>query len=401
MNRVKLRSRRDVGPGILAAVGLLLFLVPGAPLGTHAAQAPPPPAGRPHVDPAAEVVGSGMTPPRAPLIAGGWVNRTAQLGVAPSARFGAMSAYDAADGALLLFGGTGVGHQVLRDTWTYVDGVWHNITNLAGTAPSARTDGTMAYDSADAEVVLYGGIHLGTYQSDTWAFKGGQWSSVSTNTSAGPVADAAMSFDPTVEALVLFGGSPHPGTAVRNTTFTFAKGVWKNISSTVASTPPGVTRASMTWDGRLNATLLFGGTGPKQPINQTWAFSLGHWRRLTAPNDVAPPARDSAGFAYDAADGYDVLFGGNAAGFALNDTWAFRSGNWSLLPEGVIPPGRSLGALVYTPGPGPLNASIVLFGGRSSPLANATVDGDTWTYKLPLQATINLSAAMIDVSHTL
>ena len=42
-------------------------------------------------------------------------------------------------------------------------------------------------------------------------------------------------------------------------------------------------------------------------------------------------------FAYDAADGYTVLYGG--AGFvsgsqvAFNDTWTFVGGNWTLLPN--------------------------------------------------------------------
>jgi PKD repeat protein len=398
MNPVALPASRPAGPVALVAVALLLFLVPTGD-GAVPFHSRPLPAQGPGSNPVGRSNSGPSILPTAPFLhAGGWSNRTAFLVPSPPARWGAMMTYDALDGYLLLFGGMGTNHQALRDTWTYSNGAWHNITNTAGTAPSARSDGMMAYDAADGEVVLYGGIHLGTYQSDTWRFRANQWSVIPTNTSAGPLADGSMVFDAAQQLLVLFGGAPHPGTVVRNTTFTFSAGRWGNITASAGTAPPAMSRTSMTWDGHLNATVLFGGVGALPFYDQTWEFTLGHWIDLTNISDPTPPGRVSANLVYDAVDGYDVLYGGFQAGTSLNDTWAFRDGNWTMLPEATFPSARNAVAMAYASGPVASKSGIVLFGGRLFTTNNASAYSDTWTYKLPLQAVVTQTAPQVDVN---
>ncbi len=69
------------------------------------------------------------------------------------------------------------------------------------------------------------------------------------------------------------------------------------------------------------------------------------WTRLTTPQH--PSARDDAAIAYDAADGYVVLFGGGAglgtgsnysAPVCYNDTWIFVHGVWTNLSIAGPPP---------------------------------------------------------------
>src|SRR5277367_2161179 len=44
-----------------------------------------------------------------------------------------------------------------------------------------------------------------------------------------------------------------------------------------------------------------------------------------------PSAREGAASAYDAKDGYLVLFGGKNASSYLNDTWILANGHWKML----------------------------------------------------------------------
>ena len=69
------------------------------------------------------------------------------------------------------------------------------------------------------------------------------------------------------------------------------------------------------------------------------------WTRLATPQH--PSARDDAAIAYDAADGYVVLFGGGAglgtgsnysAPVCYNDTWIFVHGVWTNLSIAGPPP---------------------------------------------------------------
>lgn len=85
--------------------------------------------------------------------------------------------------------------------------------------------------------------------------------------------------------------------------------------------------------------------------------------------------------AYDAADGYYLLFGGrdNVTGAPLADTWTFRDGSWTEIVPSVSPPARWGGMMAYDP----LDGYVVLYGGvgvSGSDLSDSwTFDGGTWT----------------------
>lgn len=117
---------------------------------------------------------------------------------------------------------------------------------------------------------------------------------------------------------------------------------------------PGLINSAMTWDPQLTAVVLFGGllgyakNGSPILSNQTWEFknSTG-WTQLHP--SVSPPAREAAVMAYDSTDGYAVLFGGatlvGASGStttwtALNDTWTFANSTWTNLTTPVAPEPR-------------------------------------------------------------
>jgi|ERR1700722_723850 len=100
----------------------------------------------------------------------------------PSARYGAMMAYDAASSLWVLFGGiTANGYS--NETWTFNGTIWTNITS--GTPgisfPLGRAFGQMAYHTASTSIVMFGGLGPTTAFGDTWTFSSGAWTNLSSS----------------------------------------------------------------------------------------------------------------------------------------------------------------------------------------------------------------------------
>lgn len=127
---------------------------------------------------------------------------------------------------------------------------------------------------------------------------------------------------------------------------------------------------------------LFGGASAARP---THARSLagpasaplvggGRWFNLTPSLVPSPAARIGANFAFDAADGYEVLFSGeNLTGTGFDDTWTYAHGNWTQLFPVTSPGAQAAGVFVYDP----VDHYVVLFGGVDTA---GNVLGDTWTF---------------------
>ena len=126
----------------------------------------------------------------------------------PSPR-GCALAYDRTARQIVVFGGDNGGGDCCRvyygDTWTWDGMNW--TQQFPASAPSARTDVPMAYDTDIGKVVLFGGFSVpGQGLSDTWDWDGSTWSQRQTPTNPGGRWSAAMDFDPLNKGLVLFGG---------------------------------------------------------------------------------------------------------------------------------------------------------------------------------------------------
>jgi hypothetical protein len=74
---------------------------------------------------------------------------TQRQDVGPSKRAGHAMAYDSARARVVLFGGAD-----LRDTWEWDGQIWIQVSNIG---PSPRVNHAMAYDAARQRMVLFGG----------------------------------------------------------------------------------------------------------------------------------------------------------------------------------------------------------------------------------------------------
>jgi hypothetical protein len=200
----------------------------------------------------------------------------------------------------------------------------------------------MAYDAADGYVVLFGGIWVGTdgVSAVTWTFAHGVWTRLDTPVHPQDRADGAMVYDPADHYVLLFGGVPR-GTYNLGDTWAFRAGHWTELipqtSPMPRTLPAPRSGAGMAYDAEDGYVLLFGGfashlnTNSDQSFGDTWAFRGGHWTQLHPA--VHPFDRWGLAMADDVRDGYVLAFGGmSASGGALHDSWAFHAGRWSPIP---------------------------------------------------------------------
>jgi hypothetical protein len=274
-----------------------------------------------------------------------WTDITPPNGSAvPEARQLAAMAYDPVDQYVVLFGGGNVNPTgQYNDTWTFVNGTWTGLSTPV--APAIRRSATFGWDAADGYLLLFGGLNPGgslsssnEYQ-DTWSFLHGIWtdrtaSSINANNTPSARWNAQMAYDPGRSAVILFGGCYQLACAAStNDTWSYQRGNWTNITSTVGGAPSDRGTASMVWYPPDAALFLFGGSTPNQTVlGDTWELGATGWTQLAPPTTPSP--RGDYWMTYDNGTQQIVLFGGLAYSispnaYALGDTWTFYAGNWT------------------------------------------------------------------------
>jgi hypothetical protein len=272
-----------------------------------------------------------------------WFNITPGLPLQPPPRANASSAYDAADGILLLYGGEEQG-LIYGDTWEFVGGSWTPVAFPPGApTPGPRYGAGMAYDPRDGYFLLFGGNNSAGAVNGTWGFNVSlhRWSQVGAGGVSGPRSRAfpAMAYDPTLGAVIMVGGYI-PGNYSAYT-WRYSTGNWTQAIAGGPGAPPGRQMACLAYDPALQALVLFGGrgtnpnaSGPGTVLGDTWIYSTTsgtpQWNAVTSRPSPSP--RSAASMAFDTLDDEIVLFGGVASsGTILTDTWLYGPTGWSQL----------------------------------------------------------------------
>jgi len=299
----------------------------------------------------------------------------------PGSRPGPGAAYD----------GTGIS-LAFADTWEWnpATGGWTKLT--PSTAPSARYDSALVWDSKRSRAVLFGGMQKaeadadGVPQRDVW-----EWDPATPGwtlrTSTGSMPSArwghSMAYDPGRGTTVVVGGKDlqtHVGLADvwdwNPTTLAWAQ----RLTGREANLPEGRMYASLVTDSGqdhldLVAGLTFYGTydnvNPPDPGNQV-APSAELWElepiSATFTNRSAsqnsPGNRWGHAMAFCPATGKTYVFGGaNDKNPFLDDLWEWDGNSWSQVQNDVRPPGRSYTGIAYDPS----RKSLILYSGESVP----------------------------------
>lgn len=263
---------------------------------------------------------------------------------------------------------------------------WVDLSAGLSTSPAARAGASMVTDSEDNEVLLFGGCSAWSAgnncahpQGDTWTYADGAWTNITSTltTSPSPRWYATVSDDPGDGYVVLFGGSNAAGTVAYNDTWTFHAGVWTNITATAGHAPSPRDGAAMAYDAKDGYVVLFGGGSPSGGLGDTWTFSGGKWAELSPA--TSPGVRCCAAFAYDASAQKLVLYGGGNHG-SLGDTWTFSGGSWTVL-TGSGPAARCCASFA----PDVSLGGILLFGGNGA--------ADTWNFTAGAWQSLSPSSA--------
>ncbi len=122
---------------------------------------------------------------------------------APSGRYGQSMAYDFVNSKVLLFGGRDSSGTALNDTWLYDGATW--TQQSPATNPTARYGGAATNDftASGVRVVVYGGFN-GFNVGSMYEWSGTNWASKTTTPTSrsGP----AMAYDSANSQSVMFGG---------------------------------------------------------------------------------------------------------------------------------------------------------------------------------------------------
>jgi hypothetical protein len=273
---------------------------------------------------------------------------------------------------VVLFGGYSPScGSYCNDTWTWNGSTWSQLQS--SNTPPGRYGAAVAFDPSSSATLLFGGYGLGGIRSDTWLLTATGWQQATPTVSPPARGLTQMVWDPDTASIVLFGGI---GYALLADTWTWTAGVWTQ-QSPLASPPPR-NGFGLTYDATTHRVVLFGGVSATGVyLADTWTWDGVSWTQQSPA--MSPPSRANAAMSYDAALQQTVLFGGLAyqpGPVLLSDTWAWNGQNWTQLTPATAPPARSDGRLVTSVG----LRTAILFGGCAD-ISCGTLLGDTWTLK--------------------
>ncbi|MGA8276147.1 MAG: PKD domain-containing protein [Thermoplasmata archaeon] len=317
--------------------------------------------------------------------------------------------YDAADGYVLWYGG-GCEYGC-NQTAAFQNGTWRNIPTPV--SPTAEEYAPIAYDAADGYVVLQGGTGYNCFAypgdeyscNETWEYKAGVWTQLHPrcyylgmgygNCSL-PAGYRPMVYDAATGSVFLDGGYQGGPSVVspngdygpwvyKNDTWTF---LGYNFSSGRTISNPN--SKSLVYDAADGHVMAFGGPSSSPSLtgnfgdNYTWEWENDTWTNISANVTNAPPGRYSTSMAYDATDGYVLLYGGttvictynwslsNCGGAEVEtgyaDTWKYQGGNWTELNASSAPGYTPTPLLAYDP----IDRGVVDFNDFSCGDANFT-----------------------------
>ena len=257
---------------------------------------------------------------------------------APSPRGDHGMVYDARSSVFVLFGGWD-GERALNDTWVYDlrRDTW--TRRLPPTSPPARYGHSMAYDTVNGVVVMFGGRDEAGSLNDTWAYLPlkDQWARLVTGPGPPWGHSKAFTFDEREGVAVLFADATY--------TFNFSACAWKRVESTLA--PTG--RPVLVYDAVAGNVMMHGGSRSDSRMH-LWRFDLADCAWTEVATRTSMDLRAGHALAYDPVLRHIISFGGSKYPYMTaisGDTWAL--GTFDLHTSGtyVSEPHDCGGAAVF------------------------------------------------------
>ncbi|MCA8973686.1 MAG: hypothetical protein KDC98_03145, partial [Planctomycetes bacterium] len=251
-------------------------------------------------------------------------------GVQPNAglyaRFDA--AWDGDHGGVMWFG-MGIVEAPFRQTWLWADDRWTLINEDQGQPwPDQHR---LQWLPIRHRMILHQPAVNGIAER-TWEYDGAGWNQLTTVHLPGAGNAFAMTLDPRLDRITLFGGRTGNGTGDA-ATWQFDGGDWRQ--ATPATSPPGRYGHAMTLDLPRRRIVLFGGRNGGGLLGDTWEWDGVVWRQRAPSN--APSPRDGHRMTFDCGRRRTVLHGGHD-GSRRADTWEWNGEDWTLRLVTTEPP---------------------------------------------------------------
>jgi len=390
--------------------------------------------------------------------AGAWTQRTL-VGSKPVARAGAGMVFDSTRNKFVIFGGRANSGYDLADTWEWDPGTGAFTNRTASVGPSARSQHSMVFEKATGKVLLFGGgladstsgvtsISLAFGETWEWDAGTGAWTQLKPTSAPGARYDSALIWDSKRNRAVLFGGMQKPQADVdgipQNDVWEWdpAKASW-TLRPSKGKQPTARWGHAMAYDpGRGMAVLAGGedldtnleladlwdwdpnsatwtqrldGSEPNLPAARMYASLVTAQNRLDllagltldqeSGKEVAsrelweldpasatftnrsviqsgPSPRAGHSIAFCPATGKTYIFGGERLDTSalLDDLWEWDGSSWTEVQADVRPPARASAAIAYDP----YRKSLVIFAGCSSALSFSDATEcfhDTWEWQ--------------------
>jgi len=205
--------------------------------------------------------------------------------VAPPPRNNLGIAYDSKHDIVIMFGGSGSPggtEGYLGDTWAYniTANLWMNMTPVVSPSPrSLSTSGqSLVYDESYDAVLLFGGrTVLGvTAINDTWAyhFETNTWTDLQPLSAPSARVEHIMAYDSVNNITVLYGGGTADESSLLGDTWIYnmTSNEWKD--ATPPHSPPVRYASAMAYSRAHNATIMFGGFNNLRLVffSDTWTY---------------------------------------------------------------------------------------------------------------------------------
>jgi uncharacterized protein (TIGR03437 family) len=254
-----------------------------------------------------------------------WIHKSPQTSLGGGGSNPVM-AYDAAHGQVLLVlteQCTGSGFF----TWVWDGTNW--TLKSPQTSPDPLEGYAMAFDAAHGQIVLFGGeAGDGCFNlpitSDTWLWDGSNWTRTSPVTKPSDRWLHSMIYDSAQGQVVLFGGADSNFNPFDDTW------VWDGANwteTTPLTSPPARFSSGMAYDSGRSQVVMFGGNGPNSSLSDTWTL------QAEAPPVVVPfigsvvSASSYGGFAAVSPGSFVEIYGSNLAPDTRGWTKADFTGN--------------------------------------------------------------------------
>jgi len=262
----------------------------------------------------------------------------------PGALYRVQMTYDTVRGVVLLYGGS-LASLIQDDLWAYDGTSWELLTPTDPEGdgnPGNRRDGRMAFDRSRGVAVLFGGRgDSGEFSDEVWEWDGASWDLI---TPTDPEGDGnpsgriemGMTYDATREVVVFHGGSRKIGAISVSTSETWE---WDGTSWDLVDpadpeadgNPENTSAHAAAFFEPAGLSIIFGGTG-NSDTHKSWVYDGASWRDLGPEDEDVNPnagARDNHSAAYDTHRQRVVVYGGEASGSTVGDTWEWSGSAWT------------------------------------------------------------------------